>query len=831
MSELPVVFLAFANAVDRHLPQLKSESRKIYSALSGLEDEHAIQLHREESSSLRELYEDLLRFDGRIVVFHYGGHADGSVLELEDGEGGAQGLARLLGQQSSLKLVFLNGCATRGHVDHLLKAGVPAVIATSVEIGDSKAEAFSAAFYTALAGGRSIEESFAAGSALVESQFNTRGDTQVVFERNTDWEDDDEEFHDKPVLEWALYQRGEAAPELAEWRLETARADWEIQLSDAQGLVHDLEGRALVTPHRARTRFIEVLSCPDCGAQIELRNSQTTTCPVCGCVDTLHGETAAEAVDRVIEFSITETQAREQILEAFGDNPGELRLSALYVPFWLFDLHVRSDFHGERGVVRDFSKIPPQPDWEPVKGQLDLASETVPIHAGAASAGEATGDRNWYWNLDQEGENDPGTRDQAYGAAVLSRSLQDAFTVASDRMLERVHENAVQRIGGQQQRNVESQTRYRELHAHALLLPHWYGVMTREGHRSSVVVNGHSGALRALQLPGTTLPKLRGVKGMANRIYEPSAGRGSGWRVSVFSGAGIGLMVGALLGLAMSPTVAGFVAAIGAVLAALLGLNEQNFGVSKGLRIGSFGIAAIVGATAGIYAREHRLFAPDPSMHIERLVASGYSACEAMDYVNGLPLQLAPPENLENLLDRKHMLLDAGYSECQVLRLLASRPASTVDTERTGEQASVISTQNLIAAVGLTSDRFAADSCARLDALEYPYPFSTAQLGGAFRGAGAPWESFYEAIVKLPMNDADKSEALFMARDLVCSDEQTPTPEECAALRMESTMEMKQSQSPFLQAYSKRISGKLSQGTEAAPTLSALATTFCSTMG
>ena len=68
----------------------------------------------------------------RLVVFHYGGHANGTLLQLEDGAESAVGLARLLGQMRSLKLVFLNGCATQGHAALLRDAGVPAVIATSV---------------------------------------------------------------------------------------------------------------------------------------------------------------------------------------------------------------------------------------------------------------------------------------------------------------------------------------------------------------------------------------------------------------------------------------------------------------------------------------------------------------------------------------------------------------------------------------------------------------------------------------------------------------------------------------------------------------------------
>ena len=60
------------------------------------------------------------------------------MLQLEGGVGGAGGIAKLLGQQAGLKLVFLNGCANKEQVKNLHAAGVPAVIATAVKINDSK---------------------------------------------------------------------------------------------------------------------------------------------------------------------------------------------------------------------------------------------------------------------------------------------------------------------------------------------------------------------------------------------------------------------------------------------------------------------------------------------------------------------------------------------------------------------------------------------------------------------------------------------------------------------------------------------------------------------
>jgi len=90
------------------------------------------------------------RYRNRVAIFHYGGHAGGRGLLLETPAGEATvlahagALARFLGGQRGLELVFLNGCSTRGQVRGLLDAGVPAVIATSQRIDDEVATEFSA---------------------------------------------------------------------------------------------------------------------------------------------------------------------------------------------------------------------------------------------------------------------------------------------------------------------------------------------------------------------------------------------------------------------------------------------------------------------------------------------------------------------------------------------------------------------------------------------------------------------------------------------------------------------------------------------------------------
>ena len=255
-SELPIVFLAFANQADDHLAMLKDESRDIFEALQPLEREGQIAIHREESSEFDELYKDLLSYDDRIVIFHYGGHADGASLELEDGTGGAGGIAGLLGQQSSLKLVFLNGCATQDQVRLLHAAGVPAVIATSVRINDNKATQFSTAFYSALVEGRSIFEAFESARSFIEGKFGASGSSGAAISRQTKHHIE-EETTQPGVLEWALYTQKHATSDLEQWRLPEAREAWRVQLEDTRGPLRDLDGNSLLIEHRSRSRTVD----------------------------------------------------------------------------------------------------------------------------------------------------------------------------------------------------------------------------------------------------------------------------------------------------------------------------------------------------------------------------------------------------------------------------------------------------------------------------------------------------------------------------------------------------------------------------------------------
>ncbi len=212
----PTIILAFANSAEAHLGLLKSESGQLMHILGPLHDKGAIEVHREESTTVDELVDVFKRFHQRICIFHYAGHAGGEGLMLEEGDAGAEGLAELLHMQAGrLSLVFLNGCSTLPQVDRLMTLGIKAVIATSVPIEDRKAVEFAAWFYQQLIARRTLGDAFRLAAAALQMKFSGVPKPEIVTHRG-------ERRHtgDTPgeALPWGLYIHDTAA-DILDWRI------------------------------------------------------------------------------------------------------------------------------------------------------------------------------------------------------------------------------------------------------------------------------------------------------------------------------------------------------------------------------------------------------------------------------------------------------------------------------------------------------------------------------------------------------------------------------------------------------------------------------------
>lgn len=263
-SFVPVILLAFANerTNDGFLRHLTRELKLILNALEPAIQKgrcHVKILPAASQEEIIKVFQDEW-YAGRIWIFHYGGHADEDELWLTNEAGGNQaffsyGLATFLGAQSSLRLVFLNGCATEDHAQLLLEANIPATITTSRAINDSLAQRFATIFYQGLAGGASIEESFTEAEGAVLGELGTAAFQVGAGMRSLYWDEPATEALDVP---WRLSYRAKEQWVPAQWRLfYTLGAATPEPSSDDEQLIGQTVGGNL--------ELIEVLGCGSTG--------------------------------------------------------------------------------------------------------------------------------------------------------------------------------------------------------------------------------------------------------------------------------------------------------------------------------------------------------------------------------------------------------------------------------------------------------------------------------------------------------------------------------------------------------------------------------------
>ncbi len=185
-----------------------SEQGRIERALGGLIEEGTVELHWTAGGTWRDLQAAMRR--GPWHVFHYIGHGGFdpnrrvSVLAFEAEPPSPtyhaitpQQLARLVRDESALRLVILNACegargddqdALSSTAAFLVQQAAPAVLAMQWEISDAAAVEFSRTFYDALADGMAVDGAVAEARVAVSmaSRDSLEWATPVLFMRSTD---------------------------------------------------------------------------------------------------------------------------------------------------------------------------------------------------------------------------------------------------------------------------------------------------------------------------------------------------------------------------------------------------------------------------------------------------------------------------------------------------------------------------------------------------------------------------------------------------------------------------------------------------------------------
>jgi hypothetical protein len=143
------------------------------------------------------------------------------------------------------------------------------------------------------------------------------------------------------------------------------------------------------------------------------------------------------------------------------------------------------------------------------------------------------------------------------------------------------------------------------------------------------------------------------------------------------AGAGLGALVGFLLGLSSASVVGGVIASLTALLASFLGLDglrrdsatpAQTHG---GVRIATFGVCTVIAVIVGIEARSHNWLGPTLKEQVETWRAAGASQSDAISYVAFGQLGLVPSGKIVAQPPKppstSPLLFSASASECDAL--------------------------------------------------------------------------------------------------------------------------------------------------------------------
>jgi len=268
----------------------------------------------------------------------------------------------------------------------------------------------------------------------------------------------------------------------------------------------------------AETMEARVLSCPNCGARIELGpDEQATECPFCATpVVTDTGTQRLIKPKALLPFALEERDARKAMADWLGRlwfAPGGLRdyarkgrrMQGIYVPYWTFDADTKSRYRGEHGTVyyetrtrrvngKTETHRVQKVRWRPAAGRVARFFDDVLVLASKSLPKRYT-DALMPWDLSSLEPYRPeylaGFRAEAYTV-----ELQEGYTEARAHMDRVITRDVKFDIGGDRQRIHSIDTTVSDVTFKHVLLPVWLAAYKYRGKTYRFVVNGQSGRVQ-----------------------------------------------------------------------------------------------------------------------------------------------------------------------------------------------------------------------------------------------------------------------------------------------------------------------------------------------
>ncbi|MDP5307941.1 zinc ribbon domain-containing protein [Paracoccus spongiarum] len=267
---------------------------------------------------------------------------------------------------------------------------------------------------------------------------------------------------------------------------------------------------------------IRTLSCPNCGARIEMTgDSHATACPFCATpVVTDTGRMRRIKPQAVLPFLLTEAQAHAAMEDWLGRlwfAPSGLlayarrgrKMRGVYSPYWTFDARTRSDYSGQRGdayyetvhVVRRINgqnqRVAQQVRrirWRRAAGRVARDFNDVLVLASAALPRRFT-DGLTPWDMAHLRPYQPDYL-AGFEAEGYTIPLADGHATARAEMAGVILNDARRDIGGDEQRVEQIRTDYSAETFKHILLPVWTAAYRYNGKSYRFLVNGQSGRVQ-----------------------------------------------------------------------------------------------------------------------------------------------------------------------------------------------------------------------------------------------------------------------------------------------------------------------------------------------
>lgn len=270
------------------------------------------------------------------------------------------------------------------------------------------------------------------------------------------------------------------------------------------------------------TETLRTLSCPNCGAKIEITSDRhATDCPFCATpVVTDTGAARQIKPQGVLPFVLTEEQAKAAMEDWLGRlwfAPSGLvayarrgrRMRGIYSPFWTFDADTASDYNGMRGdyyyethyvTVQVNGRSQRQPQqvrktrWRPAQGRVSRSFNDVLVLAATSLPRKFT-DALTPWDLSHLQQYDPQFI-MGFEAEGYTVPLSDGHGIARQEMSAVIAMDVRRAIGGNEQRIDRIATRHSAETFKHILLPVWTAAYRYNGNSYRFVVNGQSGRVQ-----------------------------------------------------------------------------------------------------------------------------------------------------------------------------------------------------------------------------------------------------------------------------------------------------------------------------------------------